>query len=89
MLQNHIGDLRTMNDQPFGLGFQIIDKLKEGEPEGWRGCCGWGGFFTTTFAVHPQEDWLVVSMSQVVWDQDFAPAWCDKVQQLAAGAVGE
>jgi CubicO group peptidase (beta-lactamase class C family) len=89
MLKNHIGDLRTMYDQPFGLGFQIVDKLKNGEPESWRGCCGWDGFFTTTFRIHPEDNWLMVSMSQVAWDMDFTPAWCEKIQQLAAEAVGQ
>jgi CubicO group peptidase (beta-lactamase class C family) len=87
MLKNHIGELRTVYGQKFGLGFQITDTLNEGEPEALRGCCGWGGFFTTVFTIHPEDNWLVVSMSQVAFDMEFFPAWCARVLQLAAGAV--
>ena len=88
MTSNQIGQLRTTAGQKFGLGFQVLDKLKDGQPATLLGSYGWGGFFTTTFLISPRDDWAVVAMTQVVWNASSVPL-LDKYHELAAEAIIE
>ena len=85
MMTNQIGELSTTFGGKFGLGFQVLEDYR---PKGLVGSCGWSGFFTTTFLVSPKDDWALVVMSQVVWNED-SPAWLEKYQELAAEAIME
>lgn len=50
----------------FGLGFQVLEDLgKFGQP-GSVGSFGWGGAYHTTYWVDPQEDLVVVYMTQLI-----------------------
>jgi hypothetical protein len=47
----------------------------------------WGGFWTTCFRVSPRGDWILVTMSQLAWDDEATRAWFAECEKLAADAV--
>jgi CubicO group peptidase (beta-lactamase class C family) len=87
---NQIGKLETSNSphegNKFGLGFSIFEKSQRGLHPNLLGGLGWGGFFRTTFLVGPKGNWIVVSMSQVVPDEQMSP-WMMATRKLAAAAI--
>ena len=87
---NQIGELETSNcpheGNKFGLGFSIFEKNQDGLPPNLFGGLGGGGSFRTNFLIGPKGAWIVVSMSQVVPDEQMSP-WMIEIRKLAAGAI--
>jgi CubicO group peptidase (beta-lactamase class C family) len=69
----------------FGLGFTIYGDKHPTEL--LRGAYAWFGFWTTSFRISPQGDWIVVTMSQLAWDDPLTPTWFAEYEKIAAEAV--
>ena len=66
MTVDHTGDIDFRNGQGFGLGFSIvIDPGASGLPSS-VGEYGWGGAYHSTYWVDPQEDLVVVYLTQLI-----------------------
>ena len=52
-------------DTDFGLGFRVIDHLKEYSELSSAGSYAWGGAFYTTFWLDPEENLIGLFLSQV------------------------
>jgi CubicO group peptidase (beta-lactamase class C family) len=79
----HILDL---TDQ-FGLGFT---RYGDQNPKvQLRGAYAWFGFWTTSFRISPRDDWILVTMSQVAWDEPSTPNWFAEYEKIAANAIVE
>lgn len=89
-ISNQIGELETSSNphegNKFGFGFSIFEKNREGLHPNLLGGLGWGGFFRTNSLIGPSDDWIVVSMSQVVPDDQMSP-WMIEIRKLAAAAI--
>ena len=65
MTTNHIGDLLG-TAEGFGLGFSVVRDLGARGQLGSVGEFGWGGAYHSTYWVDPQEDLVVVYLTQVI-----------------------
>lgn len=59
MTENQTGKLNS-----FGLGFAIIDKEASVKMPGSPGSYYWGGIFNTSFLIDPEEDMVIVFLTQ-------------------------
>jgi CubicO group peptidase (beta-lactamase class C family)/uncharacterized damage-inducible protein DinB len=64
MTTSHIGELGE-NGSGFGLGFSVVDDLGARGTPGTVGEFGWGGAYHSTYWVDPDEELVVVYMTQV------------------------
>ncbi len=65
MTENHIDDTPFRPGQGFGLGFSVVTDLgKRGLP-GSVGEFGWGGAYHSTYWVDPENDLVVVYLTQL------------------------
>lgn len=65
MTVNHVGDLLGVATG-FGLGFSVLLDLGASGQPGSVGEYGWGGAYHSTYWVDPQEDMVVVYLTQVI-----------------------
>ena len=66
MTENHSGDLYGAPGLGFGLGFAVrLDVGAAGEP-GSEGDFRWGGAYHSTYWVDPEEELVVVYLTQVI-----------------------
>jgi len=66
MTANHVGDKFGRPGSGFGLGFRVVlDVGATGEP-GTAGEFGWGGAYHSTYWVDPEEELVVVYMTQLI-----------------------
>ena len=65
MITNHIGDLLGTAGG-FGLWFSVVRDLGARGQLGSVGEFGWGGAYHSTYWVDPQEDLVVVYLTQVI-----------------------
>ncbi len=66
MLSDHLGGLAVRPGQGFGLGFSIThDPAATGLP-GSGGEFGWGGAYHSTYWVDPEEELVVVYLTQLI-----------------------
>ena len=66
MTENHSGDLYGAPGMGFGLGFAVrLDVGAAGEP-GSEGDFRWGGAYHSTYWVDPEEELVVVYLTQVI-----------------------
>ena len=54
-----------------------------------QGAYAWFGFWNTSFRVSPNGDWVLVTMSQLPWDDHLTPKWFTEYERLAAEAVAD
>lgn len=67
MTTNHIGDIYPWGPgRGFGLGFEVVDDLGARGLPGSVGEFGWGGAYHSSYWVDPQEDLIVVYLTQVL-----------------------
>lgn len=66
MTSNHVGDLYQNGRFGFGLGFEITEHVGRSGRHGSVGEYGWGGAYFTKYWVDPQEDLVVVFMTQLL-----------------------
>ena len=73
MTKNQVGDL--WGSGAFGLGFGITTETGSAEKLSSVGNYWWGGYFSTSFWVDPEEDLIAVMMTQMF------PAWHGEIHQ--------
>lgn len=84
MTTNQLGDLPNR----FGFGLGIMDDTDDIHPElriSYHGAGAW----STSFRVSPRGDWILVSMSQLAFDDKATPAWFSQYDKIAAEAIEE
>lgn len=65
MTTNHLGDIPFRPGVGFGLGFYVVEDLGERGELGSVGEYGWGGAYHSTYWVDPEEELVVVYMTQL------------------------
>ena len=66
MTSNHVGNLMQEGKFGFGLGFEITEHVGRAGRPGSVGEFGWGGAYHTQMWVDPQEQLVVVYMTQTL-----------------------
>ena len=66
MTVDHTGDIEFRNGQGFGLGFSIVKNPGANGLPSSVGEYGWGGAYHSTYWVDPQEELLVVYLTQLI-----------------------
>jgi hypothetical protein len=52
-----------------------------------RGSYNWGGYWSTSFRISPRGDWILITTSQVAWDDKATSAWFTQYEKIATEAV--
>lgn len=66
MTTNHLGDIPFRDGTGFGLGFSVVTDLGARGSLGSAGEYGWGGAYHSTYWVDPQEELVVVYLTQII-----------------------
>ena len=66
MTTNHLGDIPFRDGTGFGLGFSVVTDLGARGSLGSVGEYGWGGAYHSTYWVDPQEQLVVVYLTQII-----------------------
>lgn len=66
MTVDHLGDVEYGQGQGFGLGFYVVEDVGARELPGSVGEFGWGGAYHSTYWVDPEEELVVVYLTQVI-----------------------
>lgn len=66
MTTNHLGDIPFRDGTGFGLGFSVVTDLGARGSLGSVGEYGWGGAYHSTYWVDPQEELVVVYLTQII-----------------------
>ena len=66
MTTNHLTDQPFRAGQGFGLGFSIVENVGARGLPGSKGEYGWGGAYHSTYWVDPQEELVVVYLTQLI-----------------------
>lgn len=66
MTTSHLGDIPFRPGQGFGLGFSVVENLGTRGTPGSVGEFGWGGAYHSTYWVDPEEDLVVVYLTQII-----------------------
>jgi CubicO group peptidase (beta-lactamase class C family) len=66
MTVNHVGDLQAEGRTGFGLGFQVVEHLGRAGRYGSVGEFSWGGAYSTSYWVDPQEKLVAVFLIQLL-----------------------
>lgn len=68
MVQNHIGELKTLRFpevQKYGLGFSVEENPLASPAPLPKGTYGWGGIYNTNFFIDPEHEVVAVYMTQL------------------------
>jgi hypothetical protein len=85
MTANQVGDLR--GEEGYGYGFGITPDTAD-TPDQLRASYYWYGGWTSSFRISPRGDWILVTMTQVAWN-DLTPKWFGEYEQIAADSIGD
>ena len=66
MTTDHLGDIPFRDGTGFGLGFSVVTDLGARGSLGSIGEYGWGGAYHSTYWVDPQEELVVVYLTQII-----------------------
>lgn len=66
MTTDHLGDIPFRAGSGFGLGFSVVTDLGARGSLGSVGEYGWGGAYHSTYWVDPQEELVVVYLTQII-----------------------
>ena len=66
MTVNHLGDVPFRNGTGFGLGYSVVTDLGTRGTLGSEGEYGWGGAYHSTYWVDPNEELVVVYLTQLI-----------------------
>jgi CubicO group peptidase (beta-lactamase class C family) len=66
MTVDHLGEVSFGEGEGFGLGFSVLEDLGSRTVPGSVGEYGWGGAYHSSYWVDPQEELVVVYMTQVI-----------------------
>jgi CubicO group peptidase (beta-lactamase class C family) len=91
MTSNHIGSLMQEGKFGFGLGFEITEHVGRAGRPGSVGEFGWGGAYHTQMWVDPQEQLVVVYMTQTLpsGSLDLQPRFRALLYSSLLGAPGK
>ena len=84
MTVNQVGDLRVGDG--FGFGFGVMPDSNNVH-EQLRSSYNWAGGWSTSFRISPRGDWIVITMTQLAWDDKATPAWFALYEKVAAEAI--
>jgi CubicO group peptidase (beta-lactamase class C family) len=70
----------------FGFGFSMFPDDADVH-EQLVDAYAWGGFWGTCFRISPRGDWIMITMSQLAWDEDATPKWTAEYEKIAAEAI--
>jgi CubicO group peptidase (beta-lactamase class C family) len=89
MTANQIGELKLADldvIDRFGFGF-TVNSDDERHHEQLRGAYAWFGHWSTSFRISPNGDWVLVTMTQLVWDDKATPAWFAQYEKIVTEAI--
>ena len=66
MISDHLGDIPFRNGQGFGLGFSVTHDPAAGGLPGSVGEFAWAGAYHSVYWVDPQEEMVVVYLTQII-----------------------
>lgn len=66
MTTDHLGDIPFRDGMGFGLGFSVVTNLGQRGSLGSVGEYGWGGAYHSTYWVDPEEELVVVYLTQII-----------------------
>jgi len=66
MTTDHLGGIPFRAGQGFGLGFSVVNDLGSRGTLGSEGEYGWGGAYHSTYWVDPEENLVVVYLTQII-----------------------
>lgn len=66
MTTDHLGDIPFRDGMGFGLGFSVVTDLGQRGSLGSVGEYGWGGAYHSTYWVDPEEELVVVYLTQII-----------------------
>jgi len=66
MTVDHLADIPYQSGVGFGLGFSVLEDLGARGSMGTVGEYGWGGAYHSTYWVDPEEELVVVYMTQII-----------------------
>ena len=84
MTVEQTGDLASN----FGFGFTMFPDTPDVHAQ-LRDAYAWSGFWSTSFRISPRGDWILITMSQVEWDDQVTPAWFAEYEKIAAESIRE
>ncbi len=84
MTTNNVGDLYQSPGQGFGLGYGVTTNLAQSEAIGSVGQYYWSGAYCTYFFIDPEEDLVVILLSQL---QPYSNYYGDKMRQFVYQAM--
>ncbi len=70
----------------FGFGLSMFPDAEDVD-EQLRGAYAWSGFWGLCFRISPRGDWILVTMSQLAWDEEATPKWFAEYERIAAEAI--
>ena len=89
MTANQIGDCKVADPDVkdrFGFGFSVYANDQR-HHEQLRGAYAWFGHWSTSFRISPRGDWILVTMSQLAWDDEATPEWFGDYEKIAAESI--
>ena len=89
MTANQIGDCKVADPDVkdrFGFGFSVYANDQR-HHEQLRGAYAWFGHWSTSFRISPRGDWILITMSQLSWDDKATLAWFAQYEKIAAEAI--
>jgi len=66
MTTSHLGDIGFRPGEGFGLGFYVVEDVGRRGTPGSVGEAGWGGAYHSTYWIDPEEDLVVVHLTQLI-----------------------
>jgi CubicO group peptidase (beta-lactamase class C family) len=88
MTTNQLGDVPNTHGFRFGFkfGFGVTPETSDLH-EQLKGTYNGGGAWSTSFRISPIGDWIIVTMTQVGWDNTLTPKWMTTYEKIAAEAL--
>ena len=89
MTVHQLGDVDLPHEEhihlaeKFGFGFTIFPNDGDAH-EQLRDAYAWYGFWSTSFRISPQGDWILITMSQLAWDDPATATWFAEYEKIAA-----
>ena len=93
MVANQLAEVTGPNSgiatdvDPFEFGFGFTIHGDQNVNEQLRGAYAWFGHWSTSFRISPRGDWILITMTQLVWDDKATPAWFAEYERIAAEAI--
>jgi CubicO group peptidase (beta-lactamase class C family) len=87
MTHNQIGEMQIPGlSNLFGYGFTIFPDERDIHDQ-LRDAYAWFGYWTTSFRISPRGDWIIITLSQLAWDETSTPKWFSEYERIAGEAI--